>query len=175
MIYVLVGLLAVRIGFCGGSGKERQVRGGADHRRAALRPPPEEVRARGSGAQAGLRPSREACLRRDGEENREPRCRQDKMISDVQESREGTREAIQRPSGLAELLRRFAIALAAAPRHPEPPQTGAVEAAQNGDEDITEPSTWQTVGEREHQKKNTEHSEGRDPRKAIGSEVRRTV
>lgn len=103
------------------------------------------------------------------EENRELRRRQDKMISDLQESREETREQIHQLRELADLLRGFAIAPAAAPQ-PYPPHTGAVEASQNGDEDITERPKWQTVRAREDQGENMEHTEGQDPRQATGSE-----
>ncbi len=104
------------------------------------------------------------------EENRELRRRQEKMISDLQESREETREEIQQLRELAELLRGFAIAPAAALQHPDPPQTAAGGTGPNGDEDITEPSEWQTVREREDQGENMENTEGQDPRKATGSE-----
>ncbi|WP_329391445.1 hypothetical protein OG625_40155 (plasmid) [Streptomyces sp. NBC_01351] len=104
------------------------------------------------------------------EENRELRRRQDKMIADLQESREETREEIQQLRELADLLRGFAIAPAAAPQQADPPQTCAVETGQNGDEDITEPPMWQTVPDREDQGDNMEHNQGQDPQKATGSE-----
>ncbi|MDX3533978.1 hypothetical protein PV721_06270 [Streptomyces sp. MB09-01] len=105
------------------------------------------------------------------EENRELRRRQDKMIADLQESREETREAIQQLRELADLLRGFATAPTAAPQQSGPPQPGAVEAGQNFDEDITEPPTWQTTREREDQGENMKHTQGPDLRKATGNEV----
>ncbi|MET9888386.1 hypothetical protein ABZZ20_35775 [Streptomyces sp. NPDC006430] len=104
------------------------------------------------------------------EENRELRRRQDKMISDLQEGREETREEIQQLRELADLVRGFAIAPAAALQQPGVPQIGAVGTGQNGDEDIAEPPMRQAVRVREDQGENMEHTEGQDLRKATGGE-----
>lgn len=61
------------------------------------------------------------------EENRELRRRQDKMIADLKESREETREEIQQLREPTDLLRGFATAPAAAPQQSGPPQPGAVQ------------------------------------------------
>ncbi|MCX5380421.1 hypothetical protein [Streptomyces sp. NBC_00091] len=102
------------------------------------------------------------------EENRELRRRQDKMIADLQESREETREEIQQLRELAEILRGLAAEPATAP--PQPPQPGevALPGPASGAE-ITGPSR-QTVPDREDQGESMQHTEGHDPRKAIGSE-----
>ncbi|MGW0315413.1 hypothetical protein [Streptomyces flavidovirens] len=103
------------------------------------------------------------------EENRELRRRQDKMIADLQESREETREEIQQLRELADIVR--GLARAAAPQQP-PPQAGAVAGpGPDGEADITGPSR-QTVPDRENQGENVEHTEGQDPhpRKETGSE-----
>ncbi|WP_327419628.1 hypothetical protein [Streptomyces sp. NBC_01233] len=105
------------------------------------------------------------------EENRELRRRQDKMIADLQEGREEAREEIQQLRALADLLRGFAEAPAAVPQQPDPRQTGAAEASQNGEEDTAEPPKWQTAREREDQGENMEQTKGQDLRKPTGNEV----
>ncbi|MEV8533107.1 hypothetical protein [Streptomyces sp. NPDC051211] len=107
------------------------------------------------------------------EENRELRRRQDKMIADLQEGREETREEIQQLRELADILRGLAPVPAAAPQQP-PPRAGTVAGlGPDGDADMTGPSR-QTVPDREDQGENMEHTEGQDPRKAIGSEEAET-
>ncbi|MFD9338862.1 hypothetical protein ACFWBF_31400 [Streptomyces sp. NPDC060028] len=106
-------------------------------------------------------------------ENRELRRRQDKMITDLHEGREEVREEIRQLLELTGILRGLATvtAPAAVPQQP-PPEAGAVaRAGQDGEADITEPSTRQTALDREDQGENMEHTEGQDPRKATGSEA----
>ncbi|WP_328923541.1 hypothetical protein OG429_02155 [Streptomyces sp. NBC_00190] len=58
------------------------------------------------------------------EENRELRRRQDRMIADLQESREETREEIQQLRELADLLHGFAIAPDSTLQQPDAPFSG---------------------------------------------------
>ncbi|MFF3343211.1 hypothetical protein [Streptomyces flavidovirens] len=107
------------------------------------------------------------------EENRELRRRQDKMIADLQESREEIREEVQQLRELAGILRGLATAPApaAAPQQ-RPPRAGAgAGPGPDGEADITGPFR-QTASDREDQGENVEHTEGQDPhpRKATGSE-----
>ncbi|MFD9359143.1 hypothetical protein [Streptomyces sp. NPDC060031] len=107
------------------------------------------------------------------DENRELRRRQDGMITDLQEGREEVREELRQLRELAGILRGLATvtATAAVPQQQLPPEAGAVASAgQDGEADITEPSTRQTALDREDQGENMEHTEGQDLRKATGDE-----
>ncbi|PJN14674.1 hypothetical protein CG724_33600 [Streptomyces sp. CB02120-2] len=106
------------------------------------------------------------------EENRELRRRQDKMITDLQESREEVRQEIQQLRDLADLLRGFipAAAPAAAPQQ-APPGAGAdAGPGQDGNAATAGPSTPQAAPDHDDQGENMEHAAGQEPRKAAGSE-----
>ncbi|MFF3728204.1 hypothetical protein ACFYYM_38265 [Streptomyces erythrochromogenes] len=110
------------------------------------------------------------------EENRELRRRQDKMIADLQESREEVRQEIQQLRDLADLLRSFvpAAAPAAVPQQAPPGAgTGAggeAEPGQDGDAETAGPSAPQAAPDHDDQGENMEHTAGQEPRKANGSE-----
>ncbi|MFD6186806.1 hypothetical protein [Streptomyces goshikiensis] len=106
------------------------------------------------------------------EENRELRRRQDKMITDLQESREEVRQEIQQLRDLADLLRGFipVAAPAAAPQQ-APPGAGAdAGPGQDGDAATAGPSAPQAAPDHDDQGENMEHTVGQEPRKAAGSE-----
>ncbi|MFJ6784324.1 hypothetical protein [Streptomyces yangpuensis] len=106
------------------------------------------------------------------EENRELRRRQDKMIADLQESREEAREEIQRLRELADLLRGFvpAAAPAAVPPQPAPAAGAKAGPGQDGTVETGGPSAPQAAPDHDDQGENMEHTAGQDPQKATGSE-----
>ncbi|MEU6299994.1 hypothetical protein [Streptomyces erythrochromogenes] len=106
------------------------------------------------------------------EENRELRRRQDKMITDLQESREEVRQQIQQLRDLADLLRGFVPAAApAAVTRQAPPGAGAdAEPGQDGEAATAGPSAPQAAPDDDHQGETMEHTASQEPRKATESE-----
>ncbi|MGI5451492.1 hypothetical protein ACQEVM_38170 [Streptomyces sp. CA-243310] len=105
------------------------------------------------------------------EENRELRRRQDKMIADLQESREEVRGETQQLRDLADLLRDFATT--SVPTAPQQPSSVHESDFTPGPDDMTEPtegSAQQIVTSHADQGENVEHTEGREPRQATDSE-----
>ncbi|MFD8023930.1 hypothetical protein ACFV6G_26330 [Streptomyces lavendulae] len=103
------------------------------------------------------------------EENRELRRRQDKMIADLQESREEVRGEIRQLRDLADLLRGFA-ATSAPPQQPSPEDETNVAPGQGDAREPAEPTAQQTVPSQEDQGESMEHTEGREPQRATDSE-----
>ncbi|MYT18920.1 hypothetical protein GTW69_01210 [Streptomyces sp. SID7760] len=106
------------------------------------------------------------------EENRELRRRQERMIADLQESREEVREEMQQLRELADLLR--GLVPAAVPAAvPHQPAVGAESDAGQG-QDCTEGigglSAPQAAPDQDDQGENMEHTAGHEPQKASGSE-----
>lgn len=106
------------------------------------------------------------------EENRELRRRQDKMIADLQESREEVREEIQKLRELADLQRGF-VPAAAPPAVPQLARPGAGADAgpgQDGDAETAGPSVPQAAPDHDDQGENMEHTASQDPRTAPESD-----
>ncbi|MGW6857824.1 hypothetical protein [Streptomyces xanthophaeus] len=106
------------------------------------------------------------------EENRELRRRQEKMINDLQESREEVRQEIQQLRDLADLLRGFvpAAAPAAVPQQAPPGAGTGAEPGQDGDAATALPSVPQAAPDHDDQGENMEHTASQEPRKATESE-----
>ncbi|MEU3910350.1 hypothetical protein [Streptomyces sp. NPDC029721] len=106
------------------------------------------------------------------EENRELRRRQDKMIADLQESREEVRGEIQQLRELDTLLRGFvpATASAAVPQQPGPEAGAGAGPSQDGVAEAGGSSVPQAVPDQHDQGENMEYTAGQEPREATGGD-----
>ncbi|MEU6895547.1 hypothetical protein ABZ934_28005 [Streptomyces sp. NPDC046557] len=102
------------------------------------------------------------------EENRELRRRQDKMIADLQESREEARQDIQQLRELGDLLRGFVRA--AVPQQSQPEAEADAWPTRDSEAESGGPSAPQTASDHDDQGENMEHTDGQEPRKATESE-----
>ncbi|MFK0223288.1 hypothetical protein ACIQWN_34525 [Streptomyces vinaceus] len=105
------------------------------------------------------------------EENRELRRRQDRMIADLQESREEVREEMQQLRELADLLRGLVPAAvpAAVPHQPAVGAEADAGQGQDGTEETGGLSAPQAAPDQDDQGEKMEHTAGHEPQKATGS------